>query len=68
MSKTALRKRLMRRLEVDDMDDVITSKDINFKKVNGGTRVLVKYEHRIPFAANMDLVGNFEESAVVPSR
>ena len=68
LSKGALRKRLMRRLEVDDMDDVISPRDINFKKVNGGTEVLVKYEHRIPFMANLDLVGNFEESALVPSR
>ena len=68
MTKTALRKRLMRRLEVDDMDDVIDSKDINVKRVNGGTEVMVKYEHRIPFVANLELVGVFEQSALVPSR
>jgi len=68
LSKTALRKRLMRRLEVDDMDDVISSKDILFKRVTGGTEVMVKYEHRIPFVANLELVGVFEESALVPAR
>ncbi len=66
MSKSQLRNRLMRRLEVDDMDDVIDAKQIKLQRVEGGTLISVDYENRIPLVANIDLVGKFAESAVVP--
>ena len=50
-----------KRMDINSSESV-TRDDIKFERIEGGVRMNVKYEVRRPLVANLDIVGNFENS------
>ncbi len=60
-NKRMLTSLILRKLQIDDVD-YVTEKEIEFDKIDGGTRVIVKYEHRVPMWTDLEAVVMYENS------
>jgi hypothetical protein len=66
-SRPDIRKLLQRRLDVNDVK-IVKAKDVKFESGSQGLMATYKYEQRVPFIANIDLVVKFDKSVPVGKR
>ena len=63
LSERELRKRVQRKLQIDDVDDLVKAENILVKKSRSGTDLTIKYEDRINIIGNLDAVVRFDKTA-----
>jgi len=56
---------LDRRFDIDDVDDIDTSKVLTVEKKPSGTTIRIAYEKRVPLAYNITALINFDHSVQV---
>lgn len=62
-----IQERIQRRFDSGYVDNV-TGRDIKVERIDGGRRLSVEYEVRRSLVANVTLLFEFHESAVIPGR
>ncbi len=67
LSDREIKDHLLRRLQIDDVDEVIDKHIIIEKSVHGKT-LKVAYEIRVPIVGNLDAVASFNKSADLEGR
>lgn len=60
----AIMSTLMKRFDINDVNNV-DRRDVHIIPVNGGSRVVVEYEVRVPLMGNLSAVAHFKKEAVV---
>jgi hypothetical protein len=68
MEKHEIKAALDRRFNIDDVDDVDLSKTLFVEKKPGVTIIRITYERRVPFAYNVSILLDFNDSAQVTAR
>lgn len=64
MGASEIRTKLMKRFEINDVENV-TRKDIKIESARGVYQVNIAYEVRTPFISNIDFVVSFDDHAEV---
>ena len=65
LSDADIKNHLMRRFQIDDVDDQLSDKDIVIKKTKAGKEVSVVYEVRVPIVGNLDAVASFNKTVTM---
>jgi hypothetical protein len=67
MTDADIKKHLLRRFQIDDVDEV-TGKDIVIQKTVSGREVSIAYEVRVAIVGNLDAVASFSKTVDMGGR
>jgi len=64
-SLVAVRDTLSRRLDINELDDLVNARDFKVTRDSEGTKLSIQYQERTGFLANIDLVVSFDKTVTL---